>query len=122
MVSQSTPSSDLSSLYCGLSLPVPGHSNGGEERKTPECFFESNENKMSKHLRETGLFTSCPHETTAGVGPGEFSQLNMSLCTLFIPGCQTFRDERHYISLNFYSKITPLCPSYKSKTITISLR
>ena len=73
MVSQSRPSSDLSSLYCGLSLPVPGHSNGGEERKTPECFSESNENKMSKHLRETGLFTSCPHETTAGVGPGEFS-------------------------------------------------
>ena len=73
MVSQSTSSSDLSSLYCGLSLSVSGRSNGREERKTPECFSASNENKMSKHIRETGLFTSCPHETTAGVGPGEFS-------------------------------------------------
>ena len=53
---------------------------------------------------------------------GELSFLNFLLCTLFIPGCQTFRDERHHIFLNFYSKITPLRPSYQSKTITIALR
>ena len=78
MVSQSTPSSDLSSLYCGLSLPVPGRINGREERKTLKYFSESKENEMSKdirekRIRETGLFTSCPYETTAGVGQGEFS-------------------------------------------------
>ena len=28
----------------------------------------------------------------------------MSLCTFFTPGCQTFRDERHYIPPKFYSK------------------
>ena len=71
MVSQSTPYPDLSSLYCGLSLPVPGRSNGREERKTLQYFWESKENEMNKHIREkrireTGLFTSCPHETTAG--------------------------------------------------------
>ena len=39
----------------------------------------------------------------------------MWFCTLFTPGFQTFRDERRYISLSFYSKTTPLCPSYQSK-------
>ena len=78
MVSQSTPSSDLSSLYCGLSLPVSGRSNGREERKTLQYFSESKENEMHKHIREKrireiGHFTSCPHETTAGVRQGEFS-------------------------------------------------
>ena len=83
MVSQSTPSSDLSSLYCGLSLPVPGHSNGREEEKTLQYFSESKENEMckrirekrirEKRIRETGLFTSCLHETTAGVQQGQFS-------------------------------------------------
>ena len=73
MVSQSTPSSDLSSLYCGLSLPVSGRSNGREERKTLQYFSESKENEMHKHIREIGHFTSCPHETTAGARQGEFS-------------------------------------------------
>ena len=78
MVSQSTPSPDLSSLYCGLSLPVPGHSNGREEEKTLQYFSESKENEMckrirEKRIRETGLFTSCLHETTAGVQQGQFS-------------------------------------------------
>ena len=51
-----------------------------------------------KRIRETGLFfTSCPHETTAG-------RILLTICTLFTPGCQTLRDERHYISLNFLFK------------------
>ena len=78
MVSQSTPSPVLRSLYCGLSLTVPGRSNGGEEGKTFHCFPESKENEMRKHIREkrireTGLFTSCPYETSAGVQQGQFS-------------------------------------------------
>ena len=55
---------------------MPGYSNGREERKTPQYFSESDdkENEIRKHIREelireTELFlTSCPHETTAGVG------------------------------------------------------
>ena len=78
MVSQSTPYPVLRSLYCGLSVPVPCRSNGREERKTFHCFSESKENEMRKHItekriRETGLFTSCPYETTAGVQQGQFS-------------------------------------------------
>ena len=72
-VSYFTPSPDLRSLYCGLSLPVPRRSNGGEERKTLQYFSESKENEIRKHIRETELFTFCPHETMAGVGQGEFS-------------------------------------------------
>ena len=52
---------------------MPGRSNGGEERKTLQNFSESDdkENEIRKHsreklIRETGLFTSCPHETMAG--------------------------------------------------------
>ena len=54
MVSQSTPSPDLSSLYCGLSLTVPGYGNGREERKTPQYFSESDdkENEIRKLIRE----------------------------------------------------------------------
>ena len=48
-----------------------------------------------KRIRETGLFfTSCPHETTAG-------RILLTIITLFTPGCQTLRNERHYTSLNF---------------------
>ena len=86
MVSQSTPSSDLSSLYCGLSLPVSVRSNGREERKTLQYFSESKENEMHKHIREKrireiGHFTSCPHETTAGVRQGNSPN---SICRLVL--------------------------------------
>ena len=33
----------------------------------------SKHNIREKRIRETGLLTSCPYETTAGDGQGEFS-------------------------------------------------
>ena len=55
---------------------MPGRSNGGEDRKTLQYFSESDdeENEIRKHIREKLIretelfFTSCLHETTAGVG------------------------------------------------------
>ena len=40
----------------------------------------------------------------------------------FYTSLSNLRDERHCIPLHFHSKIKPLCPSYQSKIITISLR
>ena len=72
-----------------------------------------------KHVLETAhFFTSSPHETTAGR-----TLLSQFLALYsFYTWLSTFRNERHHIFLNFYSKITPLCSSYQSKTITIALR
>ena len=67
-----------------------------------------------KRIRETGLFTSCPHETT--VGEILFTQY-VALYSVKPLGMNVT-----YISLNFYSKIPPQCPSYKSKNITVSFR
>ena len=68
-VSQSTHSS----LYCGLSLPVPGRSNGGEERETLQYFSESKENEMRQHIREKRIRENRLFTSTAGAGQGVFS-------------------------------------------------
>ena len=86
MVSQSTPSSDLSSLYCGLSLPVSGRSNGREERKTLQYFSESKESEMHKHIREKrireiGHFTSVLMKPRQGFGRGNSPNL---ICRLVL--------------------------------------
>ena len=79
---------------------------------------------MRKHTREkriteTGLFSLL---VLMKPRHGEFSLLNMSLCTLLFLVVKPLGMIVTNISLNFYSKITPLCPSYKSKTITMSIR
>ena len=98
--------------------PVPGHSKGGEERKTLQYFVQKETIRKTRCANilekivsgKLGFFTSWSHETKAG--RILLTQYVILICTLFTPGCQTFRDERHYISLNFCSKITPLSRSF----------
>ena len=99
------------------------------DKDAHQYFSESNdkENEIRKHIREkrireTGLFYILPSRNH---GRGNSPNSIRFLCILFTPGCQTFRDERHYISPNIQSKISPLCPSYESKiigTLSRSLR
>ena len=116
---------------------MPGRSNGGEERKTFQYFSESNdkENEVQKHFREkriretwlSYILATLNHGSgEGGGGVGERENCPNSIChfVLFLHlVVKPLGMNVTIIPLNFIQKSRPYaCPSYRSKTITISLR